>query len=792
MIRYFFKLAFRNIRKYKVNTLISLLGLTVGLASFILIASYIRYELSFNKDNENYERIYVAKINAFRPSGMVQGTNFPYPLVEKLIADFPEVECGVRLDRIYSQFSIGDNSFFENTGSYADNSFFEIFTIKFLSGDRKNPLSEPYTIVLNETAAKKYFGSENPIGKSLLMEGKYDLKVTAVIEDLPVNSDFNYDFFVSMKTKVAIDAERDYSQDWNVYRFRTIFMLDKNCDIEKLNEKIEGFFNKQIDDEKTEFFLSPLSTFHLKPHIDTNTYKVLAIYGLVAIFILIIASINFINLSIANAANRVKEISIRRIVGSKKSSLIFQQIGESVLLAFISFDLAYLLAERLFPNFNAILGTQIPSTEILSLPFILGMFSIAIMLGVISGIFPAIRISRIHPLSALTGKRTSLDRIGIGKKALIVIQYAVSVMLIISTTMLYQQFNHIKNIDLGFEQEALISLHVGNEGNETSPKLKSFKDVVSNFAGVQNVSLSTGIPFYGSNGTSMRKENASKEDFFSVDYNRIEASFFDTYGIEIMSKKDISESSISSETRYCYINQTAAKALDFKNPIGERILIWEEKYEIIGVYKDFHNYSVQMQIPSQVLILTADADKFPFYTWMVVKCDINNVDRIIEQATKTLRDHIPDNPFSFFSYGSIDFKKGTLNKAKGIEKTFGIFTFIAIVIASMGIFGLVALSVKHKTKEIGIRKTLGSSVFEIYKLIAREYIFLAILGNVLAWAPAWYVSNKILQDFAYRIDISVFVFVIGFISSLVLTFITIAFHTIKAARTNPVEALRYE
>jgi putative ABC transport system permease protein len=792
MLKYFFKLTFRNIRKYKINTIISLLGLIVGLTSFILIASYIRHELSFNKDNENYNRIYVAKINAFRPSGMVQGTRFPYPLVEALIADFPEVECGTRLNRIYSQFSIGDISFFENTGSYADNSFFKIFTVKFLSGDKINPLNEPYTIVLTETAAKKYFGSENPLGKSLLMEGKHDLKVTAVIEDLPINSDFNNDFFVSLKTKLAVDSERDFSQDWGNYRFPTIFMLDKNSDIEKLNEKIEGFFNKQIDDEKTEFFLSPLSTFHLKPNIDTNTYKVLVIFGLVAIFILIIACINFINLSIANAANRVREISIRRILGSKKSALIFQQIGESVLLAFISFDLAYLLAERLFPNFNAILGIQIPSKEILSLPFILGMLGTAILLGVISGIFPAIKISRIKPLSALTGKRTSLDRIGIGKKALIVIQYAVSVMLIISTTMLYQQFNYIKNIDLGFDKEALISLHVGNEGNESSPKLKSFKDVVSSFAGVQNVTLSTGIPFYGSSGTSMRKENAPKEEVFSVDYNRIETSFFDTYGIEIIRKKEVSVNNISSETRYCYINQTAVNALALDNPIGERIILWEEKYEIIGVYKDFHNYSVQMQIPSQVLILTGDADNYPYYYWMVVKCDANNLENIRELATKTLRESMPDNPYSFFTYGNTNFNAEALNKVEGIEKSFGFFTIIAILIACMGIFGLVALSVKHKTKEIGIRKTLGSSVFEIFNLIAREYILLAVLGNVLAWIPAWYISNKILQDFAYRIDISVFVFVIGFISSLVLTFITIAFHTIKAARTNPIEALRYE
>ena len=792
MIRYFFKLAFRNIKKYKVNTLISIFGLTVGLASFILIASYIKHELSFNKNNEHYDRIFTANIDFYMPSGVEQGNNMPYPLVEGLVSTFPEVENGVRLNQIYSQLSNDEISFFENTGYYVDNSFFEIFTVNFLSGDKANALNEPNTIVLTKKYANKYFGDENPTGKNLLLDGKYILKVTGVIDNLPVNSDFRYDFFVSMKTFLAINSNRDYTQCWFNHQFQTIFMLDENSDYKKLSEKIAGFFDNRDDEIRRVLYLNPLSMYHLKPHKDDNSFKILVIFGLIAIFILIIACINFINLSIANAANRIKETSIRRIVGSNKSSLILQQIGESVLLSFISFDLAYLLAERLLPNFNAILQTEISSKIILNYSFIFSMFGIALLLGVVSGIFPAIKISRIQPLKALNGKETRFDRAGIGKKGLIVIQYAVSIVLIISTIIIFQQFNYIKNKDLGFDKEYLITCYVGKDNNESNPELKSFKEEILRQAGVQNLTLSHTLPFYGNSDTYIRKDGAAKEEVISIVYNMADMSFLETYNIDLLLKKEFSETNSSSELRFCYINQTAANTLGFENPIGENIFIGDDKIEIVGVCNDFHIYSVENKIPAQMIDIMCDAEAYDHYRWMTIKCDGHNPDKIKEFASTTLKEFFPENPYSFFNYGDTDFKTETLNKVQGIEKSFGFFTLIAIVIACMGIFGLVALTVKHKTKEIGIRKVLGSSVFEIYKLIAREYLILAVLGNILAWFPAWFVVNKILQDFAYRIDINITVFVLAFISSILLTIITIAFHTVKAARTNPVEALRYE
>jgi putative ABC transport system permease protein len=529
--------------------------------------------------------------------------------------------------------------------------------------------------------------------------------------------------------------------------------------------------------------------YHLKPEKDVNSLKTLIIFGLIAIFILIIASINFINLSIANASNRIKETSIRRIVGSTKSSLIIQQLGESVLLSFISFDLAYLLAERLLPSFNAILGTQIPSKEILNLPFILGMLSTALLLGLVSGIFPAIKISRIQILSALSGKRTSFDRVGLGKKVLIVIQYTVSIVLIISTIIVFQQFDYIKNKHLGFNKEQLIAVNIGEERGKNNSKLKNLKDEIYGYAGVQSIALCRTMPFYGYGSATMRKDGAAEEEVILTNFNVADRSYLETFNVNLITEKEISVSEDTTVNGYCYINQTAANKLAFENPIGERIIMMGDKYEIVGVYKDFHVSSLQSKILAQVIFLI---DNYKGSNWMVVKCEEHSLNKIKELASAALKEYLPDNSYSFFNYGDTDFRAETLDKVKGIEKLFGVFSLIAIVIASMGIFGLVALTVKNKTKEIGIRKALGSSVFDIYKLIAQEYLLLAVFGNVLAWFPAWYTINKILQDFAYRVEISIWVFVIGFISSLVLTFITIAFHTIKAARTNPVEALRYE
>ncbi|MCK5170266.1 MAG: ABC transporter permease, partial [Bacteroidales bacterium] len=482
-----------------------------------------------------------------------------------------------------------------------DNSFFKIFTVNFLAGDKENPLNEPYTVVLTKKTAQKYFKDKNPIGKNLLYDGKYVLKVTAVIDELPINSDFRFDLFVSMKTMLAINPNRDYSEQWIYTNYMTLFLLDKNSDVEKLNEKIAGFLENRGFSVRTALFLSPLSMYHLKPQKDANSFKLLIIFGLIAIFILVIACINFINLSIANASNRIKETSIRRIVGSKISSLIIQQLGESVLLSFISFDLAYLLAERLLPSFNAILGTQIPFKVIFNFSFIFGMFLTALLLGLVSGIFPAIKISRIQILSALTGKRTSFDRIGLGKKVLIVIQYAVSVVLIISTIIVYQQFDYIKNIDLGFNKEGLIAVYVGEENGESNQKLKNFKDEVYGYAGVQNITLCRNMPFYGNSSSTLRKDGAAQEEVLLVNFNVAETSYLETFNIKLITGKEISVSEDSIVNGYCYINQTAANKLAFENPIGERIIMFKNKYEIIGVFEDFHVSSLQSKILAQVI-----------------------------------------------------------------------------------------------------------------------------------------------------------------------------------------------
>ncbi|MDA3952664.1 MAG: ABC transporter permease [Bacteroidales bacterium] len=810
MIRYFFKLAFRNIRKYKVNTFISLLGLTVGLASFILIASYIKHELSFNQYNENYEQIFVANIDNYWTEGIEHSLIMPYPLLDKLVSEFPEVKIGVRIGRAYvTVANVNDNiSFFAENGYYADNSIFDIFTVDFLSGDNKNALSETNTIVLTKSYAKKYFGDVNPIGKDLLIDKNYIVKVTAVIDDMPVNSDFRYDFFMSMPTLLSNSPHRDYTQRWNEHKFETFIILNENCDYEILNEKIRDIIIPLQGNTKRVLYLTPLSSFHLKSNA---LIKILVIFGLVAVFILIIACLNFINLSIANAANRIKETSIRRIVGGSKSSLILQQVGESVLLSFISFDLAYLLVERLLPGFNAILQTEVPSSVILNFPFIISMFAIATLLGLVSAIFPSIKISRINPQKALAGRGKSIDRAGLGKKALIVFQYTVSIILIIATIILSQQFNFIKNKDLGFDADYIITCYVKKPDRTSNPNLKILRDKMLTQAGVQNITLSATLPFRGKNSLFIRKvieakDNSSFIDFsntgasepdnnegFYMDYNVVNPSFFETFNMNLISKKEFSINSISEQKGYCYINEAAMAKLAFENPLGESVAIGETKFEIVGVCSDYHTHSLQAEIMPLLILLIPDDDieSYDYYSWMSIKCNALNVNDIKQIADENRMELLPGTG-KFWDFDDTDFKTETLNKVQGIEKLFGFFTTIALVIAYIGIFGLIALTIKHRTKEIGIRKVLGSSVTNIYSLIAREYLFMAILGNILAWMPAWYFSNKILQDFAYRIEINFWVFGLALIATILLTIITIAFHTIRAARTNPVKALRYE
>ncbi len=807
MLKNYIKTALRNLLKRKGYSLINIVGLAIGMASCLLILMFVNDELSYDAYNVKADRIY--RVAA---SFLYGGRDFdiavvPAPMAQVLIDEFPEVEDAVRFrQRGTYVFRHGDNTFKETRVSYVDPSFFNIFSIPFLKGDTNTALAEPNTLILGRNTAQKYFRYEDPVGKTLRLNDQTDYMVTGVFEEIPDNSHFHFDVFISMTS-----LEESKSQTWMSQNFQTYILLHEGADpasveakfpdllIKYMGPQIEAFMGKSIErlmEEnklKGEFFLQPLRDIHL--HSDliaemeaTNDIKYVYIFSAIALFILIIASINYMNLSTARSAGRAREVGIRKVLGSFRSQLIRQFLTESMLLCLVSLVLALGLVRLAIPFFKGLSGKVLSMTD-LGNPSMIGvLIMVTIIVGILAGSYSAFFISAFQPVSVLKGHLKSSVKTGWLRNGLVVFQFAASIILIIGTFVVYNQLHYIQNKKLGYDKEQVLIL---NNTYLLGDQTETFKNELLAYPQIVNATVSGYLPVPSNRNNSAilpegerDSKKATSMQNWIVDYD-----YITTLGMKIVSGRDFSRE-YSTDTKAAVINQAVAKQFGWAQPVGKRIgrPISDrgdiELYEVIGVVEDFHFETLKETIGPLVMFLGESDGKISFRT------ETKDIGSTIGLLQKEWKKFLPYQPFE---YSFLDERFADMYKAEQrIGKIFGVFAGFAIFIGCLGLFALAAFTAEQRTKEIGIRKVLGATAINIIRLLTKEFVILIAVANVIAWPVAFLVMKGWLKDFSYRISLSVWVFVGTGLLTLFIALLTVSYQAIKAALTDPAASLRYE
>ncbi len=810
MFKNYIKIALRSLRKNKVYSFINIIGLAIGLACFLLIALYVLDELSFDKFYPNAERIY--RINASIRFG---GSDLNFPLTSDMMGqmlkkDYPEVEGYTRIYNSNGNKLVkkGADYINERNVCHADSTIFRIFELPSLYGDIRNALNEPNSVVITEKIAKKYFGAADALGKTLETNdnNKTLYKVTGVIADMPHNSHFNFDFYFSMK---------NVQYNWGTFlshNFHTYLLMRPGVDIQAFDKKLFDYIDRYclpeakqymkintMDDfrksgNKIEYYLTPLNRIHLYSSLQYEflpggNIQYVYIFSAVAIFILIIACINFMNLTTARSANRAKEIGIRKVLGTEKRELVVQFLIESTLMVMLSLLLAIGMAELVLPLFNAVADKTMHIQSLFS-PMLLPLLVVLpFAVGLMAGSYPAFFLSSFKPIESLKGKLNLGSRSGSLRSILVVLQFATSIILIIGTLVIYRQLHYIQTKNIGFEKGQVL---IVNDAYALNQNLNAFKEEVLQVPGVVSATISGYLPVssYRNDNTFstspvMDAKNGIDMQTWAVDYD-----YFKTMGIQLSMGRTFSKD-YGSDSLAVVINESTVKQLGLKDPIGKKIYGTYNSpdnhrvgYTIIGVVKNFNYESLKQTVGPVSLFLGKSTGSVCF------KTGAGNAADLVKQVENKWKSLAPGMPFS---YRFLDAAFNDMyNNERRIGKIILIFSALAILIACLGLFGLSTFIAEQRTKEIGIRKVLGATAAGMVRLLSGDFIKLVGFSFILAAPLAWYFMNRWLQDFAYRVEISWWIFALAAILAMVIALATVSFQAIRAALMNPVKSLRTE
>lgn len=811
MLKNYLKIAWRNLRRNKIFSFINIAGLAVGLSCFLLISVYVLDELSFDKFYKNADRIY--RINAHIRFG---GTDLNFPFTSDMMGqmlkkDYPQVEDYARVYNSSGNKLVrkGNDYLNEYKVCHADSTFFRIFDLPVIAGDVKNALNEPNTVVITEKIAKKYFGTTDAVGKTLETNdnNKTLYKVTAVIKDVPNNSHFNFEFYFSMKNV-------DYG--WGQFlshNFHTYLLLRPGVSQKSFENKFPDYIDKycipqakqfmQINsmDElrksgnNIEYYMTPLTKIHL---YSTLQYEFLPggniqyvyIFSAVALFILIIACINFMNLTTARSANRAKEVGIRKVLGSEKKELISQFLVECTLMVVLSMLIAIGIAYLVLPLFNSVSSKSMSLLNLFSPVILPLLILLPFVVGFLAGAYPAFFLSSFKPIEVLKGKLKMGSRSGGLRSILVVFQFATSIILIIGTIVIYRQLHYIQTKNLGFDKSQVLII---NDTYALKNNLTPFKNEILQIPGVASASISGFLPVTTSNRSDntfssspvMDTKNGFDMQTWAADYDYIK-----TMGMQIAKGRNFSKD-FGSDSNAVIINEATAKNLGWDDPIGKKIYSTYYSpnndrigYTIIGVVKNFNFSSLKQNVGLLGLFLKSSTGLVSF------KVTASNIPGVLKQVENKWKAMAPGMPYSY------RFLDDAFNEMYSSEQKIGkiilIFSTLAILIACLGLFGLSTFIAEQRTKEIGIRKVLGSSVSSIVQLLSKDFIRLVAIAFVIAAPLAWWAMNKWLQDFANRTSISWWIFLLAGVLAFVIAIATVSFQAIKAAMMNPVNSLRTE
>jgi len=796
MLKNYFKIAFRNLLRHKGFSFINIAGLAIGLACCILVALFIIDELSYDRYSEDSNRVYrVVKDFVNDDGSKLPDATTPPAIGAAIQTDIPEIEHVARLMPGWgNKFFVrnGEKKFIEENIYKADSSIFDVFTFKFLKGDPKTALQPPNAIVLTESAANKYFGKENPIGKTLEVDDWDPQIVTAIIKDVPENSHFKFDLLAPLRFRGRDGNPININTIWGWYNYYTYMKLKPNANIQQVDKKIREVFKKNQPENNNYFYSQALTSIHLNSNLKwelrANSDRIYVyIFGVVALFILIIGCINYINLTTARSSLRAKEIGIRKVSGAVKTSLVGQFLAESVLVAMLSGILSLCIAELLLPGINLVTQKHL---VLLGHPNILLLATVLIfsmVIGLAAGLYPAFYLSSFQPVKVLKGTALGINARFSLRKVLVVIQFTISIALIIGTLVVAQQIKFIQNAKLGLNKDHIIMIN--DIGYLNRSERQSIKNNILQVAGVKSAAATDGI-VGGQNWTnSLRRKGSTNSQL--VNFLNIDNDYLKTLDIELKEGRSFSKEFPSDTADAIILNETAVKQLGVPEPVLGQQIVWDESDDtviyakVVGVVKDFHFTSLKNEIKPFAFVTDNNRQWY-----LTVKLNGADMQKTIQQIQSVWEKQVKSRPFQYFF---LDETYGKLYKAEQNFKTiFFYITAVAIFIACLGLFGLSAFTIAQRTKEIGIRKVLGASVSGIVRMLSGDFIKLVFIAAIIALPIAWWVMHQWLLDFVYRVNIGWWVFVTAIALSLLIALATISFQAIKAAISNPVKSLRTE
>lgn len=809
MLRNYIRSAWRNIVRHKFISAINISGLAIGLTCCLLILAYIINELSYDKFNTNADRTYRVTRIFYDGNGTenLHLSAVAPPFGPLLKTAFPDIEKMTRVRSGGTAILKYKDKFFNEKDTYfADENFAQIFSLDVVKGDRQSALTNPYSLMMTPELAKKYFGDEDPINKSIIIDNtKHAFTVTGIFNPFPANAHMHPNMLMSFSTlrDTALYGEKQLETNFGNNAFYTYLLFPKNYNVASVERQLPSFLDNYVHfphapqtyktSKGTALTLQKLTDIHLRSHLDdeienNGDIKRVYIFSVIALFILVIACINYMNLSSARSVIRAKEIGVRKVVGAQRSEIIRQFLGESVLVTWIALIIAVILSVLLLPNINKISGLNLSLQSLLRWQIITPLLLLPFVVGIISGIYPAVFMSSFKPVSVLKG----VLRVGIGsvsfRKALVVAQFGISIFLIVATAVVFKQLRYMQQTSLGFDKDYVVNIAYDRT---LSPRYEAFKNDLMRNPSIKEVGRSSRIPsgrLLDEQGASFLMGSKMQPSKIDIKCVATDYGFIPAYGMKMAAGRNFSKD-FATDTANFIINETAVNALGWGSAdkaVGRDMMYGGTKGKIIGIVKDFHFESLHQPIIPLIFFMPPRG----YYNCISVKVAGNNLQPALATIQNTWRNYLPNDPYE---YSFVDDKFQKLYTAEQQQESFvTIFSCIAIFIACLGLFGLSSFTISQRIKEIGVRKVLGASVPQIVAELSKDFMKLVLIASVLALAGAWWAMDKWLQDFAYRVSIGWVIFTLAPLAALIIAFATISFQSVKAALVNPVKSLRSE
>jgi len=789
MFKNLLKTAFRHIRKHLGYSLLNILGLTLGISSALFLIIYVSDEISYDRYHENADRIYRVSSKITETDDQFTWNVAQIPFGPQVVQDYPEVQSFVRfINMPRALYKYEDQEFIEENFYYVDSTLFDIFSYKILRGEVRSAIKDPGKIVLTETAAARYFGDEDPVGKTLTT-GDNTFEVTGVIGDVPFNSHFRFD---------AVAARNNLPKQigsWGNFGVFTYLLLPHDVDVEAFETKMQGMYDAHMKtifgplEITIEYIMEPITRIHLystnpgEPE-PTGSITYVYIFGIIALFLVLIAAMNYMNLATARSSGRAREVGLRKVVGSRRAPLVVQFLSESVVLTVISLIISVILLLILLPKFNLLAGKSFDVSILYSPVVIISAIGVILIAGIIGGSYPAFFLSRFSPVTVLKGEITQGSAGSLFRKILVVIQFTVSVVMIICTLVVFRQLNYLKSMDQGFDQENVLTLQLNQNMVRKYPVLKQTLLDNNDIKYVTSTNTPLG---QGSGKVIFNVETDQGMAQRGVNFAVVDHDFVDALGIKIVEGRDFQQDMPSDTLTGVIVNETLANRMGWSEPIGKKVELGDEntiRARVIGVMADYHQTGMYNEIESLLLVYRELGNI------IYVKLSGNNMEQTLSFIETKWKEVFPDQPYLYTFLTERFNRQFEADEKRGL--IFTMFTILAILIACLGLFGLASYMVEQRTKEIGIRKVFGADESVIIRLISKDFLILVTISIIIAVPVAYYFMSNWLQNYVYRTKIGVMLLIFAALLTVVITFITISYKAYQAAIMNPASSIRTE